>query len=815
MTELIHILYLDSDSSIGLFIKKELKEQGYIVDHVVDKADCLDKLSTRSYDVLVFEYLDPSDLDALKELADKFALPPSILVIDNHDGEVAEKAMKLGFSDYVVKHVGEYLDLLNVSIENVLAKFQLMRAREQIEKKLKTCREIEERVQSIAKVGCWEYCFGNKHAKWSPQEFRNFGYQPNAMTPTYDKYLDVIHPEDRELVKQHNDVCINKHQATEFVFRLLLDNNQIRYIHAITEVDEDENGEVYRIFGVSKDITEQKLAEARIKQAATVYENIAEAIYITDLNNVIVSINPAFTAITGYSEQQVLGQNPSMLSSGYHETHFFNDFWDEIKEKGSWHGEIWNRHEDGRIFPTWQSVTGIKDSQGNLIQYVSIFSDITRIKESEALVRYQANYDALTDLPNRTLFLDRIKIAIKLSKRSGMKVGLMLIDLDHFKLINDTMGHRAGDLVLMETARRIEQAVRTSDTVARLGGDEFTVILPELKHGSDAELIAKKILTTFEKPVEVDGSEVFISGSIGISIYPDDGKDVEALQKNSDSAMYSAKEAGRNRYHFFTPLLQAVAERRLKLITYLRLALERNEFSIVYQPIINITNNQIDSAEALIRWKQADLGCIDPSEFIPLAEETGLIKPIGDWVMRKVAEDMKAWHDSGLKPIQISLNISAKQFSSGALEEMWDEIFEEYEVSLARIILEVTESIFLEKGNHFIETLEKMQSKQMQISLDDFGSGYSSLSYLKRFPIDLLKIDKEFINDLTSDPGHALLVETIISLAEKMKIKVVAEGVETQQQLDFFKKNNCCYVQGYIFSKPLSRSEFEAYLSAH
>lgn len=814
MTELVNVLYLDSDISLGLFVKEGLKDQGCIVEQLLNKSECLEKLHSSSYAILIFDYQNPKDFDILKQLIEIIKLPPVILVMEKHNVKIVEKFMQLGCSDYVLKHAGEYLDILKISIDNVLAKTQLINAKARVEEELSRNNKIAERVQSIAKVGNWEYYIGEKIAKWSAQEFRNFGYQPDSVIPTFDIYNENIHPEDKALVEQQNANCLKNHQATEFVFRILLDNNEIRYIHAITEVDEDENGDVFRVFGVSQDITEQKIADACIKQAATVYETTTEAIFIIDLNKSIISINPAFTAITGYSEQHALGQDPAMLSSGYYEPHFFYDFWDELKTKGVWQGELWYKHNDGHIFPTWQSINGIKDELGNIIQYVSVFSDITRIKESEALIRYQANYDELTDLPNRALFQDRMQIAMKLAKRSKMKVGLMLMDLDRFKWVNDTMGHKAGDHVLEEVARRLEQAVRTSDTVARLGGDEFIVILPELKHGTDTELIADKILSTFTNPIDIEGREVFISGSIGISIYPDDGGDVGTLQKNADSAMYSAKEAGRNRFHYYTPLLQAEAERRLTIINYMRRAIERHEFSIAYQPIIDVTNNQIACAEALIRWTQPDLGIISPSEFIPLAEESGLIRPIGDWVMQQVAQDMKSFQKKGLKPLQISINISPKQFSAEACDEEWYKIFDQYDISLANITIDITESVFLEKGVHFIETLGRMQSKGMQISLDDFGTGYSSLSHLKRFPVDLLKIDREFINDLNIDPSDALLVETIITLAEKMQIKVVAEGVETKEQLDFLVKNKCRYVQGFYLSKPLSFSRFESYLSS-
>ncbi len=801
MMEQIKILYLNDDISLADTTKSYLEKKGYFVELANDVQSCLNKICGACFDILILDISISGALDVLKKSSSEH----TIIVLSGESTPIVSDAMQLGFAHFVPQENSEYFKLLTACIGNLVHKIQL-------EKELCNSKRIAERVQSIAKVGNWQYYPGADVAEWSHQEFRNFGFTPDSISPTYDKYIDLVHPDDRALVEQFNVNCLGNHVPTEFVFRLLLDDESTRYIRAITEVDVNDKNEVVRVFGVSQDITEQKMIESKLQQAATVYETTTEAIFVTDVRNIIISINPAFTLITGFTEQQSIGRTPSFLASGYHDDNFFQEFWRKLKDQKNWQGEVWNRHSDGHIFPTWESVTVIRDSEGNIIQYVSIFSDISKRKADEELIRYQANYDSLTELPNRTLFLDRIELAINQAKRNKKRVALMLLDLDRFKWINDTLGHKAGDLLLRDVAKRLNSVIRGSDTVARLGGDEFILILPDLEKGVYAEIVAKKIFSAFSEHVDIEGNEVIISASIGISVYPDDGSDSQSLQKNADSAMYAAKEAGRNRYHYFTPLLQAESERRFTVIHHMRMAIERDEFSLVYQPVMDITNDQIVSAEALIRWTQADLGIVSPAEFIPLAEESGLIRPIGDWVVRRVAQDMQHWQQSGLGSIHISINKSPKQFSNGTCDEDWNNVFMAHGIPLTNITVEITETVFMEKERHCVNSLADMQAMGMQISLDDFGTGYSSLSYLKRFPVDILKIDREFINDIATDPDDALLVETIITLAEKMQIKVIAEGVETEEQLRFLKRHNCRFVQGYYFSKPLPIDEFESYL---
>ncbi|BCG64887.1 MAG: two-component system, chemotaxis family, CheB/CheR fusion protein [Methyloprofundus sp.] len=814
MSQPINILYLEDDIPLANLIKRNLERKGYHVSIVADGLECVATVKHNPIDLLIADYNTPSlnGLGVLQSLQLANKMPLSIMVSGSNDVQVVIAAMKLGCSDYVIKEIDNYFDLLLVSIEKVLEKKRLIHDKELAETELIKSNQGLQRAQKLAKVGSWEYYPGELTANWSEQEYLNFDC-PSDQAPSYEKYTRYIHPEDIANVEQKNALCLKKQCPVDFNFRLLLNDGSIRYLHCHTEVDTDQQHNIKRIFGISKDITAEVIAASKLQQAATVFNNTAEAIFITDANNVIISINPAYTQTTGYAEHEVLGKNPNIMSSGHHDKAFFAKLWHELLHNGQWQGEIWNRHKNGNTFPVWQSITAIKDITGKIVQFVSIFNDISVRKADEELIRYQANYDSLTGLPNRNLFLDRISIALKRAQRENKQLALLMIDLDRFKWINDTLGHKAGDVMLQETARRLQSSVRDSDTVARLGGDEFIIIVSELQHPSDTEMIANKIFAAFKAPLQLENHEVFISGSIGITIFPDDGNTVETLQMNADSAMYSAKEDGRNRFHYFTPQLQAKAERHLQLVSLLQLAIERNEFDVYYQPVIDCKHHKVISAEALIRWQQPQLGFISPAEFIPLAEESGLIRAIGDWVVHRVAEDMQRWQKMGLPAMHISINKSPHQFSNESCDEDWLSIFKQHNIDVSRITVEITESVFMEKGRDYVKSLADMQKQGMKISLDDFGTGYSSLSYLKRFPVDILKIDRSFISDVSENASDAMLVEMILGLADKMHIAVIAEGVETAEQLAFLQKHQCQYIQGYFYSKPLPVHEFEDFFS--
>lgn len=570
--------------------------------------------------------------------------------------------------------------------------------------------------------------------------------------------------------------------------------------------------EISSFVAIKEDITQFKEDEKKLRLASTVFQTATEAVMITDDNNNIIAVNKAFTRITGYQEVEVLGKDPVLLSSGHHSVEFYKEMNDELKSTGKWQGEICNRRKNGEVYYEWLSITVLKNQSGELESYVSLFSDITKRKKAEDKIYHQANYDSLTGLPNRNLFLDRFKQSITVAKRENKTVALLFIDLDGFKNVNDTFGHSKGDLLLKFAAERIENAVRESDSVARLSGDEFAIMLCGDNDVYSDEKVATKVLTELATPFQLAGNEAHVSASIGIAIFPDDGCLSEELLANADTAMYKAKNKGKNNIQFFTKEMDIKAQQRRSLEVELRKAITNNELVLHYQPIHNLKTGRIESAEALIRWQHPERGLIPPLEFIPLAEEIGFIIDIGDWVLAQACEQAKAWQNQLDFCPKISVNISSAQLHRPNFLNKIKNVLTTSKLPPELLTLEMTESLLIEEDINTLVKLQKIRDLGIDLSIDDFGTGYSSLSYLKRFPINLLKIDRAFIKDITTNSEDEALTCAIFSIAESLNLKVVAEGVEEQAQCDLLAKYNCQYVQGYLFSKPISAEEFLSYI---
>lgn len=564
---------------------------------------------------------------------------------------------------------------------------------------------------------------------------------------------------------------------------------------------------------LSQELHARIAAEESLKLASMVYENSSEGILVTNANNRIIAINPAFTRLTGYEIDDIEGKDPSFFKSGKHGDQFYEAMWNEINQTGHWQGEIWDRHKNGVEHAKYLTINTIYNDDGSVYRRVALFLDLSEKKETEEVIWRQANFDALTQLPNRSMFHHKLMLEIEQARHNNSIFALLFIDLDLFKEINDTLGHHVGDLLLIEAAQRISACVRKSDMVARLGGDEFTVILTDQHKDDGVGRVAEKILTSLATPYKLKDEVVYITGSIGITFFPQDAEDPEGLLKNADQAMYVAKNMGRNQISYFTQALQESAQTRLRMINDLREAIANQQFVVHYQPIVDLYNGEIYKAEALVRWHHPKKGLIPPNEFILLAEETGLISNIGDWVFYESVRQVKRLRERYHPRFQISVNKSPVQFrDSGHTLAAWFQYLKDLQLPGDSIAIEITEGLLLNAVNDVTDKLRLFRDSGVQIAIDDFGTGYSSLSYLKRFDIDYLKIDQSFVRDIEFDPNDLALTRAIILMAHALNLKVIAEGVETATQLALLKKEGCDFAQGYFFSKPLTAKKFEALL---
>ncbi|MWV15218.1 EAL domain-containing protein [Pseudomonas sp. L-22-4S-12] len=562
------------------------------------------------------------------------------------------------------------------------------------------------------------------------------------------------------------------------------------------------------ILTIARDITERQQMQERLHQAATVFENTAEGVMITDTDQRITAVNRAFSEITGYSEAEALGQSPRLLSSGQHDSAFYAAMWHQLSAVGHWQGEIWNKRKNGEPFPEWLTISAVRNAGGSITHFVAVFADISTLKHAQARLDHQAHHDPLTGLPNRLLFESRLNAALNDARSDNQQGAVVFLDLDRFKHINDSLGHPVGDALLKSIAQRLREQLRDVDTVARLGGDEFIVLLPGLHQQRDAERVATKLLTCFNAPFQVDSHEFFISASIGISLFPEDGNDVATLVKNADAAMYSSKAKGRNRIEFYTRSLTFQATERMTLEHELRRAIERDELSLHYQPKMCLSSGRLIGAEALIRWSHPVFGEIPPDRFIPLAEENGMILQLGDWVLQEACRQMRTWQDSHAPFGPLSVNLSGSQLRQPQLAARIADTLRDYGLHASRLQLEITEGFIMTQAEEALGILHELKALGLQLAIDDFGTGYSSLSYLKRLPLDILKIDKSFVRGLPGDPDDAAITRAIIALGRSLQMTVIAEGVETKAQEIFLSSEGCAQIQGYVVSRPLSAESF-------
>ena len=675
-------------------------------------------------------------------------------------------------------------------------------------------RQSEERYRFLvegARVVAWEFSLRDGRFTYvSSRAGDLLGIEAAAWLEP-DFLATHLHPDDAARVAEARQTATDDGSGCSLDYRLRHIDGYYIWVHHLSAArgpSADREQGVVR--GILLDIGERKQLEQRLALAGLVFDRTSEAIMITDATNRIIAVNPAFEAITGYAMDEVVGKDPKLLNAGMQGAGHFQSMWQALQRDAFWSGEVWNRRKSGEPFAQRLSITVMRDDAGRVQRYLAMFSDVTKEKRQAEAIEHQAAHDALTGLPNRRLLADRMGQAIARAQRNGRRVGIVMLDLDGFKHINDTLGHRVGDLLLVESARRLVHCIRESDTVARVGGDEFMVVLPEIQAQGDLQVLAGKILTHIREPYAIEGKELFVSASIGLTMFPDDGANPEDLLAHADTAMYRAKSDGKNTYRFFTAEMHEHAVARLQVEDDLRQALRAGEFELHYQVVVDLASGLPAKAEALVRWRHPRRGLLDPIEFIPVAEESGMVLQLGAWVIDEAARQAALWDELVPAGFCIGANVSAQQFHRADCAATLRAALATHDVPPQRLSIEITESLFIGDQGDAWRQLNEIRDLGVRIAIDDFGTGYSSLSYLKRFPVDTLKIDQTFVAGLPGSGEGAALVDAIISMGRALGLGVVAEGVETAEQRDFLSGRGCRYGQGYLFGRAMPATEFAA-----
>lgn len=693
--------------------------------------------------------------------------------------------------------------------------FSLFRAQA---RELRVLSELEQHkeqlktAQRIAQLGSWELDLQTRQVVCSEELQQIFEFEPYLPVRSYDDFVALVHPEDRAEIDETFRDAIRKRSLLLAKHRLQLPDGRIKYLLETGEAHYAEDGTPLRIQGTAQDITGQHDIESRMQLLASAFHYSGEAILISDRDNNIVTVNPAFTKLTGYEPDEVVGRNPRILSAGRTTNEEYQEMWRTISETGFWQGEIWDRRKDGGIYPKWMTVSVIRGSDGSIENHIAHFTDVSSERAAEAQLQHMAHHDVLTGLLNRLSLKGRLDQALAAARREGNKVALLFIDLDRFKVINDTLGHHVGDKLLIEVADRLRDSVRDSDVVARLGGDEFVIMLSGMEHSGSAAIIAEKLVRNIGDPYLIEGYDLYTTPSIGVALFPTDGEDGETLMKNADAAMYHAKAAGRNNFQFFDARMNDAALERLKIEHSLRQALARDEFCVHYQPILDTQSGKVVGLEALVRWQHPEMGMVPPGNFIGIAEETGLIQPIGEWVFWTACRQLAEFNEAGLRGLKMSINISAMQLRNGNLPVLAKGAIEAFNLEPATLIFEITESVAMHQPDETVRILDLLHDMGVGLAIDDFGTGYSSLSYLRMFPIDHLKIDRSFVMEIGEDQDSAAICDATIGLAHSLGLKLVAEGVETVTQSDYLRGKGCDMMQGYLFSRPQPAEQVLAYI---
>lgn len=712
-------------------------------------------------------------------------------------------AMDMWFSISVYSpQAGYFVTIFDVITERKQAVEALLKSRSQLL-----------RVIDGSELGFWDWNLLTNTFSVSPRLEEMLGYAPGEMDLKPENWPKFVHPDDLKKAW----ISIERHLAGETAahqveLRCLAKTGEWQWVLTRGRVVEYlPDGRPLMMAGTHMDITERKATEMELRQAATVFENTQEGVVITDAETRILSVNRAFSQITGFSAEEALGKTPAILQSGRHDRAFYRELWRRIHSDGNWQGEICNRRKSGEIYPQVTTINAVYDDAGAVMHYVGVFTDVSLIKASEEHLEFLAHHDPLTRLPNRVMLFSRLGHLMGAARREGRLVALLMIDLDRFKDVNESYGHVLGDQLLQQVSERLKSLLRGTDSLVRLGGDEFTILLEDIGHPGDAGRVAGDVLAAFAGSWQLpNGAEVRVGASIGIALHPGPAETPEDLLRQADAAMYRAKQEGRGRFHYFSEDLTRNARSRIELQNRLRHAIEGGELRVFFQPQVDIRSGLVVGAEALVRWERPDEGLVTPDRFIPLAEETGLIVPLGRWVLYETCRIGRQWLDRGYPPLVLAVNVAAAQLrdSNFALEVL--AALAETRFPARMLELELTESSLMSGHEEVIFQLQNLRKHDVRVAIDDFGTGYSSLAYLKRFPLDVLKIDRSFVEHIGHRKDDREIVTAIIQMGHTLGFRVVAEGVETGEQLAYLKEKGCDVFQGYLKSQPLPADDFAA-----
>lgn len=675
-------------------------------------------------------------------------------------------------------------------------------------------KRIEERYTLAARIGgsaAWEIWPYTGNFIFDDNLASLLGYEESDLGTDLGHWFATVHEDDREkLMRAIFDVAAGKQDSFAMEHRVVRKDASIGWFYEQGKRLSAPGEVPVRIVGSTLDITKRKKTEASLLQNNAALESTEDGVIVTDLMGKITYVNRAFTSITGYSKAEAVGQTPRLLKSDRHDEQFYNKLWKHLKINGSWQGEIWNKRKNDELYPQWETISTVRNSSGEATHYVAVFSDITRIKQSQAELEFLAHHDPLTELPNRLLFLSRLQHALVTKRHKQEEAAVVLLDLDGFKHVNDSLGHSIGDRLICQVAKRLRVTLDEEDTVARLGGDEFLILVESIQSANELIPILESVIHAFKKPFIVDQYELRVGASVGVRLFPEAEDTVDELIKHADAAMYRAKEEGGNTFRFYSREMTQRAIERLTLESELKNALEQEEFSLHYQPQVNIRTGQIVAVEALIRWEHPQKGIIPPGRFIPIAEDSGVIIPLGRWVLEQACLQAKKWVDQGLLFGRVAVNVSAIQLNRDELTELVKSTLAATELPPHHLELELTESALIEPSDEILRVLEEIRELGVTLAIDDFGTGYSSLSYLKKLPIDKLKLDKRFVADLPADEHDVAIAKAVIALGKALDLQVLVEGVESEEQREFFMKEGAVEAQGFLWVQPKSSIDLTA-----